>query len=223
MQLAGKDVLLWTGKTENAPLVILHTGEAGEGQAVYQAAHSLTDADFSLAAIGGLDWDGELSPWPAPSVGKGFPAFAGKADLYLRSLVEEILPALEASLPHPPACRILAGYSLAGLFALYALYRTDRFARAVSASGSLWYPGFCDFVERHSPCRPPDKLYFSLGDREAKAKNPVLQTVQSSMERVFDWYRRLGVPTVFELNPGNHFQDTVLRTARGITWILEDS
>lgn len=35
----------------------------------------------------------------------------------------------------------IAGYSLAGLFALYALYKTDVFTRVASMSGSLWFPG----------------------------------------------------------------------------------
>ena len=35
----------------------------------------------------------------------------------------------------------IAGYSLAGLFALYALYKTDAFTRVASMSGSLWFPG----------------------------------------------------------------------------------
>ncbi len=36
--------------------------------------------------------------------------------------------------------------AISGLFALWALYRTDFFAGAVSASGSVWFPGFREFV-----------------------------------------------------------------------------
>ena len=30
-----------------------------------------------------------------------------------------------------------------------------------------------------------------------------------------------GVETVFALNPGGHFQDPALRTARGLAWLLD--
>ena len=33
--------------------------------------------------------------------------------------------------------------------------------------------------------------------------------------------RSEGVETLFELNPGNHFKDAALRTAKGIKWVLE--
>ena len=40
----------------------------------------------------------------------------------------------------------IAGDSMAGLFAVYALYRTQVFSRVASASGSLWYPGLLEYA-----------------------------------------------------------------------------
>ena len=78
----------------------------------------------------------------------------------------------------------IAGYSLAGLFALYAMYRCDCFARVASMSGSLWFPKFREYVLRHELMRQPEMLYMSLGDAEAKTKHAVLKTVQENTEAI---------------------------------------
>ncbi|MBR5999098.1 MAG: hypothetical protein IK043_01490, partial [Candidatus Methanomethylophilaceae archaeon] len=50
-----------------SPLIILNTLE-DEGGEVCSKIRSLTDADFSLAAIRVPDWNSDLSPWEAPAV-----------------------------------------------------------------------------------------------------------------------------------------------------------
>ena len=77
-------------------------------------------------------------------------------------------------MPGAPRWRGIAGYSLAGLFAVYALYRTDVFARAASVSGSLWFPGFREYVFSHTPLCRPDCVYFSLGLHRALLKFQIL-------------------------------------------------
>lgn len=62
--------------------------------------------------------------------------FTGGADNYLRLLTEEIIPAAEKEINGVPCWRGIAGYSLAGLFALYGIYQTDLFSRVGSMSGS---------------------------------------------------------------------------------------
>lgn len=78
------------------------------------------------------------------------------------------MPKAEKELPQAPEWRGIAGYSLAGLFALYAIYQTDVFTRVGCISGSLWFPGFLEYVFTHESKRRPGCLYFSLGDKEAK-------------------------------------------------------
>ena len=114
----------------------------------------------------------------------------------------------------------IAGYSLAGLFALYAMYRCDAFDRAASMSGSLWFPDFREYALTHGMKKRPDKIYLSLGDKEAKARNALLKTVQDNTEQIVSHYRQLGLDVTWELNPGNHFRDAALRTAKGIRAIL---
>ena len=113
----------------------------------------------------------------------------------------------------------LAGYSLAGLFALYAGYRCDDFKRIISASGSLWYPGFLDYVRSHELSSNIDCLYLSLGDKEAKTRNPIMVTVQENTEAVYELYKDK-IKCILEMNEGNHFKDAPYRLYKGIRYIL---
>ena len=63
-------------------------------------------------------------------------------------------------------------------------------------------------------------MYFSLGNKENKTKNPILRTVQENTEEISAYYQSKEIDTVFQLNLGNHFVQSVERTAAGIAWIL---
>ena len=136
------------------------------------AARAAGCPPFTLIAISGLDWNREMCPWDCPPPFKKSPPCTGGAGAYLRLLTDSILPAAEERLSVPPRWRGIAGYSLAGLFAVFALGGTDLFLRAGSISGSLWFPGIREYLFSHPPKRRPDRLYFSLGDRESKTRNP---------------------------------------------------
>lgn len=116
--------------------------------------------------------------------------------------------------------RIMAGYSMAGLFALYVPHVSRMFSGSVSASGSLWFPGFADFVRGTPFVRRPDAIYLSIGDRESRTRNPYLRTTEDRTRGLYDHYRAEGIDSVFELNPGNHFRDADLRLAKGISWAV---
>ncbi len=206
------------GDPRGVPLVVLNAiGE--EGREIYETIRSLTDIPFCLAAVRTGSWNDSLSPWKAPAV-FGDEPFRGGADAHLEWLTGT-LDSVKEEKGIVPSRTVIAGYSLAGLFALYSLYRTDVFDAAVCASGSLWFPGFVDMMENTEMVRRPECVYLSLGDRESKTRNPVMSTVGSCTERASDILASKGVDTVFELNPGNHFRDTALRTAKGIAWVLE--
>jgi len=220
MVIEGKMVELFPSRNPGAPLVVLN-GEAGEGAAVAEALRRTTKSDFALVAVSGLRWEGDLTPWPIPPIMKGAAPCAGQADAYIDLLTGRMLPQILAGLPATPAYLALAGYSLAGLFALYAMYRTDRFARVASASGSLWYPGIVDYIQNHAPIRQPDCLYLSLGDKEGRTRNPLMRSVEDNTRLLADFYRDVGIPTALEMNPGGHFNDPTGRMARAIAWVLE--
>ena len=208
---------LYKAKDPGSPLVILHTFE-DEGARVLESIRSLTDRDFSLAVISDIDWNRDLSPWPAKAVFKGEPDFEGRANEHLADLTVSVIPEILSSLPARPVSIYIAGYSLAGLFALYSLYECDIFDGAASCSGSLWYPDFTSFAMTHRI--NAQRVYLSLGSKESRTKNPVMATVENNTGVIYRHLKDKGLATVFELNEGGHFTEPVLRTARGIVWLI---
>lgn len=219
--LEGKTISVYPSKTPGAPVLYLNTFGQEEPQVV-ATLHKRDLPDFSLIVLSGLDWNHDMAPWDAPPVfANGVPCTGG-ADDYLHLLTHTLLPAAEEHLEEVPCWRGLAGYSLSGLFALYALYGTDLFARAACMSGSFWFPGFRDYLLTHRFQRVPDRLYFSLGDKEDRTRNPVLQTVRENTEAIYSRYKHAGIRCFFQLNPGNHAHQVAQRTAAGIAWLLND-
>ena len=219
MIVEGKNVYIYGEKDVLAPLVIMNTFQ-GDGSDVYNALKGMTDKKICLAVISDIDWNKEMSPWECLPFRKNDSPFTGGADDYLQKLVHEIIPAIKGELKSEPEEIVIAGYSLAGLFAVYSLYKTDIFSAAVSASGSMWFPDFKEYTEVNEFCRKPGKVYFSLGDKEAKTKNLLLAKVERNTTDIYKRYKSLGIDTIFEMNPGNHFRDADLRLAKGIAWIL---
>lgn len=219
VSIDGKAVSVFLGNKPGIPVIYLNT-YSDEGQQVFEAVQAVGCLPFNLATISNLDWNHDMAPWDNPAAFKKGEPFTGGADDYLRLLVEEIIPRAEKELAGPPAWRGIAGYSLAGLFALYAIYQTDVFSRVGSMSGSLWFPGFKEYIFTHEPKRRPDCIYFSLGDKEAKTRNPILKTVQENTEEIRAFYQSKGIDTEFQMNPGNHFVQGIERTAAGIQWLL---
>jgi predicted alpha/beta superfamily hydrolase len=164
------------------------------------------------------DWNRDLSPWKAMRIFKKGDDFAGGAAEYLRELTETVTEA-EKTLGFSPEFRGIAGYSLAGLFAVWALYHTDLFRRAASMSGSLWFDGFTKFMAEHSPVIIPEKLFLSVGEREKQTKNVRMAQVEACTLRTADIFRDYGTEVRFEQNPGGHFDGVPERIAGGLAWI----
>lgn len=215
----GKMVSIFPCLEAAVPIVYLNTF-SDEGRKVYEAAQAAGCPPFTLVAISDLDWNHDMAPWDSPPAFKNAEPCTGGADDYLRLLTKEIIPTAEKELAGVPCWRGIAGYSLAGLFALYALYQTDLFSRVGSMSGSLWFPGMKEYLFSHEPKRWPECMYFSLGDKESKTRNPVLRSVRQNTEEIQSFYQSKGIDTVFQLNPGNHYDHAVQRTASSIAWLL---
>ncbi len=105
---------------------------------------------FLLAGLGAAEWNSADSPWPAPPLTREGEEFAGRASETGRFLWEEYLPFVCGRFPASERRenRAVAGYSLGGLGALYLFLETGEFAGAASCSGSLWYPGWCKYMEK---------------------------------------------------------------------------
>ena len=216
----GKKATLYGSEQPAAPLIILNN-YSGDGESVVSAMQEIDTPDRNLLVVGDLNWDHDMTPWYCPPLSKNDTPCTGGADEYLDLLLTEILPKAEELISGTPSFIGIAGYSLAGLFALYASYQCDAFDRVASMSGSLWFPDFKEYALTHEMRKRPAKLYLSLGDREAHTRNSVLMTVQRNTEELVDHYKSIGLAVTWELNPGNHFKDAALRSAKGIKAILE--
>ena len=168
-----------------------------------------TEADFRLCAFLVEDWNRDLSPWEVPPV-FGQEGFGGGAP--------ETLGQLLSLCGDPEKTYFIGGYSLAGLFALWAAFQTDRFRGVAAASPSVWFPGFPDYAREHEILVP--SVYLSLGDREEKTRNPVMATVAERIRELEGLLRSRGVDCALEWNEGNHFRDADKRTAKAFLWLL---
>lgn len=217
MEIDGKTIRRYGATDKSVPVVYLHTFQH-EGEAIYQQCQKIGTRQFILVEIDGVDWNAEMSPWPAEPIFKGEGGYAGNAGKWLATLLSSVISNVEKDLH--VSKRYLAGYSLAGLFALWAAYQTDAFDGIISGSGSLWYPHFLDFVHGHTWTKEPECIYLSLGDRERVTRNPVLSTIEDNTRQLYEEYKSAGLNVIFELNNGNHYMQPDWRMAKGIQWTL---
>ena len=173
--------------------------------------------NFSLKAVKVKSWSHDLSPWPAPAV-FGNEEFGDGAAQTLLFLQDEVL----SNLPKNSASAIsrvyIGGYSLAGLFALWAGYQTDCFDGIAAASPSIWFPGFLEYM-RNNRIRT-EAVYLSLGDREEKTKNPLMSQVGNAIRDAETILKKEGKECILEWNKGNHFKQPDLRTAKAFAWLM---
>lgn len=220
--------------TEILPVVYLHSFR-GDGEDVWKACRRTGCPPFALVSVNnpGTGFDDDLSPWPAEGVWKDQAPYKGLASEHLRWLTEQCIPEVEARIagtaPEGNLQRqnrplqflpIIAGYSLAGLFALWAAWNSDCFHRVASVSGSMWYPGFMEYIRDNAPRTSLERAYFSLGDKESHTRHPLMCQVDACTSDIVEAVRSHCPDTVFQWNPGNHFDRPDYRMARAIAWLL---
>ena len=171
-----------------------------------------SNKDFRLIAVKVDNWNDDLSPWQAPAV-FGKEDFAGKASETLCTILDLCKDKSKTY--------YAGGYSLAGLFSLWAAYQTEVFSGVAAASPSVWFPEFVDYAKGH-PVKAKS-VYLSLGDKEEKTRNPVMAQVGSAIRSIHQHLSETGVDCTMEWNEGNHFRDPDLRTAKGFAWLLNNS
>lgn len=197
-------------------------------------------AGVSLVHIGVDLWEENFSPWCAPRVFAKGPNFGNNAQKTLDVLINQVIPWAESDLTEPPAYRVLVGYSLAGLFSLWAgvsqpgishqaargyqpdVVPTPTFQRIGAVSGSFWFPGLLDYVDQQlgKGAVTLTHAYLSLGDREARTPNPQIMHVRENAELLASKLKDAGITSTFELNRGNHFQNVDGRLQKALTWLV---
>ena len=221
MQIGSRPCRIY-GEANAEYLLLQMTGEhelqsmEGEVAAIAQSAHH-----FLFAAIPVKSWNDALSPWEAPAVW-GKQGFGGNAADTLRFLTEQIIPTLKQQYPLPENVKIiLGGYSLAGLFALWASTQTNLFYGVAAASPSVWFPDWMEF-EQQRPVQT-QHIYLSLGDKEEHTKNAVMAVVGDNIRTLHSRLAERGTDCTLEWNSGGHFKDADLRTAKAFRWVMEES
>ncbi len=207
------------GEDNEKALLILNE-DHNEGDEIWNLLPEDAKNQLTMACISGVNWEHDLSPWEAPALFKKADPFTGGADEYFEKLVSTMIPDIQNKTNHIYERVLIAGYSLAGLFATYAAIKANFFDGFVSASGSLWYPDFLSYVKEHPLPEKVKIAYFSIGDKESKTKNSVMRTVEENTREIEGIITAQGVKTKFDLNQGGHFKDDSKRLAKGIEWIV---
>lgn len=211
--------------------VVYVNGEIPIAEIAGEMAQTGADMDFLMLSVQPHSWNDDFTPWGAPPFRKGESAPAGQADRYVHCLTEEIKPYLDEHYrtKSEPRHTALIGYSLGGLAALYAAYRTDVFGVIGSLSGSLWYDGFCEYMEKEKPLAANLRVYLSLGKKESMSRNPRMAKVADCTERARDILLGQTIcvgqektrekRVCLEWNEGGHFHEIPRRFARALAWI----
>ena len=155
----------------------------------------------SLVNVGADLWEENFSPWCAPRVFAKGPNFGDGAQKTLDTLIDQVIPWTESDLTEPPAYRVLVGYSLAGLFSLWAGVSQPAtpqqvargcqsddvpsqsgaphvdapvatFQRIGAVSGSFWFPGLLDYVDQQLKGGVVDLTHAYLSLGDREAQTP---------------------------------------------------
>ena len=167
------------------------------------------DKEFLLIAFKANNWNKDLSPYKAPAV-FGKDDFGNGASNTLKEILDTCNDLNKTY--------VIGGYSLAGLFAIWAACNTHLFKGVVGASPSLWFPNFINYMKENNI--NTDHVYLSLGDKEEKTKNPVMSKVGICIKEAYEILKNNNIDVTFEWNEGNHFKDADIRTAKGFAWVI---
>lgn len=170
---------------------------------------------FVLAAFDTGEWARALMPWADEAVSHN-----GEVGLHahdtLAYVTDALLPWLRSHHGNLPV--VIGGYSLGGLFALWAARQVDCFDGVAAASPSLWIRGWSDYAERL--CVKSRQVYLSLGNREEHCRNRRMAQIGQCVRSEYALLAsRMGTDNVaLEWNQGGHFGEEAERTGRAFVW-----
>ena len=233
--ISGLSIHTQMSSVAGAPVVYLLGDMADNSPVQVPAGVSLVNVCVDL-------WEENFSPWCAPRVFAKGPNFGDGAQKTLDTLINHVIPWTESELTDPPTYRVLVGYSLAGLFSLWAGVSpqlsagtapqlsaaaapqpSSTFQRIGAVSGSFWFPGLLDYVDQQlrGGVVGLTHAYLSLGDREARTPNPQIMHVRENAELLASKLENAGITPTFGLNRGNHFQNVEGRMQKALDWLVK--
>ena len=170
---------------------------------------------ISIVVIDHVDWNDDLTPWPAVGVFKKAKPFGGEAAAFLDKLTNEIVPKTERDLGIEDAERTLLGVSLSGLFAVWSAFNADTFSNIISISGSLWYDGLVEWMKAQTPSSRLEKVCMLLGEKEKNAKDKRMAAVEERTLAAASLLKeKTQAAVTFELVEGTHFSPIMPRLER---------
>ena len=193
-----------------------HENATLEAEAAQIAA--LSHQPFLLATVELSDWMIDLMPWPDANISRE-PEAGKHGQETLQYVLVSLIPALQERFGPLPV--ILGGYSLGGLFALWASAQSDSFRAVAAASPSVWIRDWLPFARKHAPLA--DRVYLSLGNREEQVKNQAIARVGDCLRTQYALLQeQLGAQNcTLAWEPGGHFNDNEGRLARAFAWCME--
>ena len=178
--------------------------------------------EVSIVVIEDVNWNDDLTPWPAEGVFKKAKPFGGQAAAFLNKLTNEIIPETERRMGIENAERALLGVSLSGLFAVWSAFNTDAFTNIICISGSLWYDGLVEWMKEQAPSPRIKKVCMLLGEKEKNAKEKRMATVEERTQTAANILKEKNQASVtFELVEGTHFSPIMPRLERAFEIIEE--
>lgn len=158
-----------------------------------------------LVMIYPYDWNYCMTPWKYHDKNMGK---TGGGEEFLSWFISEIYDEKYQR-------QYIGGYSLGGLFALFAACEKELFDGVMSVSGSLWYPGALEYFSEKSIGKRIGKIYMSLGDKESLTKNAEREKVGFNTEKLAEVFGKTK-EVFFEYNRGGHFTDISERIVKSI-------
>lgn len=173
---------------------------------------------FVLATIELEDWIIDLMPWPDGNISRE-PEGGKHGQDTLEYVLESLIPELQKR--YGPLPVMIGGYSLGGLFALWASAQSDRFKAVAAASPSVWIKDWIPFAKKHAPMA--DAVYLSLGNQEEHVKNQAIARVGNCLRTQHSLLQeQIGANNcTLVWEQGGHFNDNEGRLARAFAWCIE--
>ena len=206
LTINGRKCLLYECDEQPQVLLIQPVGEHEDAtldteiEAIKEAVH----VPFVFAGLAISDWEDELTPWHDPNISPR-QSVGDHAFETLGFITEQLMPYIFECYGKLPI--VLGGYSLAGLFARWAVCKEECFDAVAAASPSLWIVAWKGF----------------LGDREEITKNKAIAQVGANVRWEYDHLQRtIGsdhCTLVWE--KGGHFVTPHLRLARAFAWCIK--
>ena len=176
-----------------------------------------TRFETNIVAVSGMDWNSDMTPWQAPAVKEG--VFGGHAAQFLERLKEDLFFNLEYSLKISKPKRYLMGLSLAGIFTVWAGIKKDLFEGVAAISGSFWYDGFTEWLEKQEKLNCV-RFYICLGEKEKETKVKRFANIEEDTMKAVEILLAKGADVTFEMTEGGHNCSIIPRFEKSVVSLL---